>query len=53
MGHHAVTISLIIAAYAYHQTRVGVLLLVLMDVIELIFPVSSLVPRAHLSEPHG
>lgn len=37
--HHAITISLIAACYAYHQTRVGHLILVLMDVIELIFPV--------------
>jgi acyl-CoA-dependent ceramide synthase len=38
--HHAITISLIVASYAYHQTRVGHLIMVLMDVIELIFPVS-------------
>lgn len=39
--HHAITISLIAASYAYHQTRVGHLILVLMDVVELIFPVRS------------
>jgi very-long-chain ceramide synthase len=43
MAHHAVTIFLIVAAYAYHQTRVGTLILVLMDAIELIFPVSLLI----------
>lgn len=37
--HHAITISLIAASYAYHQTRVGHLILVLMDIVELIFPV--------------
>ncbi|KAF6842750.1 longevity-assurance protein [Colletotrichum musicola] len=39
--HHAITISLIAASYAYHQTRVGHLILVLMDVIELIFPLAK------------
>ncbi|KAK4221658.1 longevity-assurance protein [Podospora fimiseda] len=39
--HHAITLSLIAAAYAYHQTRVGHLILVLMDVIELIFPLAK------------
>lgn len=38
--HHAITICLITSCYAYHQTRVGHLILVLMDVVELIFPVS-------------
>ncbi|KAK1991315.1 TLC domain-containing protein [Colletotrichum falcatum] len=39
--HHAITISLIAACYAYHQTRVGHLILILMDVIELIFPLAK------------
>ncbi|RYP73784.1 hypothetical protein DL770_007710 [Monosporascus sp. CRB-9-2] len=39
--HHAITISLIAACYAYHQTQVGHLILVLMDVIELIFPLAK------------
>ncbi|KAI8254169.1 Sphingosine N-acyltransferase-like protein FUM18 [Colletotrichum sp. SAR11_239] len=39
--HHAITLSLIAASYAYHQTRVGHLILVLMDVIELIFPLAK------------
>ncbi len=46
MVHHFLTITLIAAAYAYHFTRVGNLILVLMDTIELIFPVSH-------SESHG
>ena len=38
--HHFVTIALLSASYAYHQTRVANLILVLMDVVDLIFPVS-------------
>lgn len=40
LAHHFVTIALVSASYAYHQTRVGNLILVLMDVVDLIFPVS-------------
>ena len=40
LTHHFVTIALIFASYAYHQTRVGNLILVLMDVIDLFLPVS-------------
>src|SRR4051794_36490294 len=40
--HHIVTIALISASYAYHQTRVGHLILVLMDFIDLVFPVRIL-----------
>lgn len=40
--HHIVTIALIWASYAYHQTRVGHLILVLMDAIDLVFPVCFL-----------
>lgn len=39
--HHVITISLIAASYAYHQTRVAHLILVLMDVVELIFPLAK------------
>ncbi|KAK0389507.1 hypothetical protein NLU13_3082 [Sarocladium strictum] len=39
--HHAITICLITSCYAYHQTRVGHLILVLMDVVELIFPLAK------------
>ncbi|KAK3988253.1 sphingosine N-acyltransferase [Cladorrhinum sp. PSN332] len=39
--HHAITISLVATSYAYHQTRVGHLVLVLMDVIELLFPLAK------------
>lgn len=40
MAHHIVTIALLWASYVYHQTRVGTLILVTMDVVDLIFPVS-------------
>ncbi|KAI0146141.1 longevity-assurance protein [Xylariaceae sp. FL1272] len=39
--HHFTTIALIGSAYAYHHTRVTNLIMVLMDVIELIFPVAK------------
>lgn len=38
--HHFVTITLISTCYAYHQTKVGHLILVMMDTIDLTFPVS-------------
>lgn len=41
LSHHFITIALIAASYAYHQTRVGNLILVLMDVVDLVFPVSQ------------
>lgn len=41
LSHHFVTIALISASYAYHQTRVGNLIMVLMDVVDLVFPVSQ------------
>lgn len=40
IAHHVATISLIVIAYANHHTRVTNLIFVLMDIIELIFPVS-------------
>lgn len=41
LTHHVLTITLIAASYAYHHTRVGNVILVLMDAIELLFPVSE------------
>lgn len=49
LSHHFVTIALISASYAYHQTRVGNLILVLMDVVDLIFPVSCHEPSTNKS----
>lgn len=40
--HHIVTISLIYASYRYHHTRVGNLILVLMDVVDIFLPVCAL-----------
>jgi acyl-CoA-dependent ceramide synthase len=45
LTHHFVTITLISASYAYHQTKVGNLILVLMDVVDLFLPVSSVTLR--------
>lgn len=39
LTHHFVTIALLAGSYAYHQTRVGNLILILMDVIDLFLPV--------------
>jgi acyl-CoA-dependent ceramide synthase len=41
LAHHIVTISLIYSCYAYHQTRVGNLILVTMDFVDIILPVST------------
>ncbi|KAK7747176.1 Sphingosine N-acyltransferase lag1 [Diatrype stigma] len=41
LTHHVVTIMLIAASYAYHHTRVGNVILVLMDAIELLFPLAK------------
>ena len=38
-SHHIITISLIYASYRYGHTRVGNLILVLMDVVDLFLPV--------------
>ncbi|KAK7928183.1 TLC domain-containing protein [Apiospora marii] len=39
--HHVITTSLISASYAYHLHRVGHLILVLMDTVELVFPLAK------------
>jgi acyl-CoA-dependent ceramide synthase len=41
LTHHFVTIMLMSAAYAYHQTRVANLILVMTDVIDVVLPVSQ------------
>ena len=40
--HHVVTVMLVGGSYAYHQTKVGNLIMVLMDTVELFLPVSRL-----------
>jgi len=39
LTHHFVTCCLITLSYAYYQTRIGVLIMVLMDSVDLVFPV--------------
>ncbi|KAJ2993152.1 hypothetical protein NUW58_g1930 [Xylaria curta] len=41
IAHHCATIALISSAYVYHHMRVGNLIFVLMDIIELIFPLAK------------
>lgn len=40
--HHIVTCTLIFTSYGYHQTKVGNVILVLMDVVDIFLPVSDL-----------
>jgi acyl-CoA-dependent ceramide synthase len=44
MTHHVVTIVLIVASYAYNFTRVGCLIMVLMDWCDIFFPVFASSP---------
>ena len=39
--HHIITCVLMLTSYAYHQTKVGNLILCLMDVVDLVFSVSQ------------
>ena len=39
--HHVITSVLMLTSYAYHQTKVGNLILCLMDVVDIVLPVSS------------
>ncbi|KAI2637849.1 longevity assurance proteins LAG1/LAC1 [Hypomontagnella submonticulosa] len=41
LTHHFITITLISASYCYHHTRVGNLILVLMDVVDLFLPLAK------------
>ncbi|KAK8062043.1 sphingosine n-acyltransferase lac1 [Apiospora phragmitis] len=41
LTHHFVTIALISCAYYYHQTRVGNLILVLMDLVDIFLPLAK------------
>ncbi|PHH67300.1 hypothetical protein CDD81_110 [Ophiocordyceps australis] len=40
-SHHIITTALIWSCYCYHQTRVGNFILVIMDVVDLFFPVAK------------
>jgi acyl-CoA-dependent ceramide synthase len=51
--HHVVTICLIHASYRYHFIKVGNLILVLMDVVDIFLPVSQPPPtHTHPRMPH-
>ncbi|KAI1337228.1 longevity assurance proteins LAG1/LAC1 [Xylariaceae sp. FL0016] len=41
LSHHFITISLVSASYCYHFSRVGNLILVLMDIVDLFFPLAK------------
>ncbi|KAI0019972.1 longevity assurance proteins LAG1/LAC1 [Xylariomycetidae sp. FL0641] len=41
LSHHFITIALISTSYCYHFTRVGNLILVLMDIVDLFFPLAK------------
>lgn len=40
LTHHVITCMLIFTSYGQHQTRVGNVILCLMDVVDILFPVS-------------
>lgn len=40
LSHHVITIALLSSCYSYHHTRVGTLILVIMDVVDLFLPVT-------------
>jgi very-long-chain ceramide synthase len=44
LTHHFVTVALLSTSYGYRQLRVGNAVLVAMDIIEIIFPVSVVIP---------
>ncbi|KAI1361104.1 TLC domain-containing protein [Xylaria arbuscula] len=41
LTHHFITISLMTASYYYHHTRVGILILVLMDIVDIFLPLAK------------
>jgi very-long-chain ceramide synthase len=49
LSHHFITSALISACYSYHHTRVGTLILVLMDVGDLQLGVSPFPPASRLN----
>lgn len=51
--HHIITNSLLFASYTYHFTRVGNLILVLMDVVDIFLPVGFPVPTRELASSLG
>ncbi|RWA04847.1 hypothetical protein EKO27_g10253 [Xylaria grammica] len=41
LTHHFITIALMAASYYYHHTRVGILILVLMDIVDIFLPLAK------------
>ncbi|KAL6909244.1 TLC domain-containing protein [Trichoderma evansii] len=41
LSHHVVTIALVVASYHYHFTRVGNLILIIMDIVDIVFPLAK------------
>ncbi|KAI0149506.1 TLC domain-containing protein [Xylariaceae sp. FL1272] len=41
LTHHFITIALLTASYCYHYTRVGILILVLMDIVDIFLPLAK------------
>lgn len=46
LSHHVITIALMVASYFYNFTRVGCLMMVLMDTCDIFLPVSDSSPYA-------
>ncbi|KAL7819547.1 longevity assurance proteins LAG1/LAC1 [Trichoderma aethiopicum] len=41
MAHHLVTVALVAASYSYHFTRVGNVTMIIMDVVDIVFPLAK------------
>jgi very-long-chain ceramide synthase len=52
LTHHFVTISLMYGSYRYGYTRVGNLILVLMDVVDIFLPVRTWTPKSYARADH-
>lgn len=44
-SHHIITCTLMLWSYGYYQTKVGNVILCIMDVVDILLPVSSLPPQ--------
>ncbi|KAI4113307.1 MAG: hypothetical protein LQ345_005686 [Seirophora villosa] len=45
--HHIITCMLMFASYGYHQTKVGITILCLMDVVDLLLPLAKILKYLH------
>ncbi|KAL8654672.1 MAG: hypothetical protein Q9210_001362 [Variospora velana] len=48
--HHIITCTLMFASYGYHQTRVGITILCLMDVVDLLLPFAKILKYMHFQK---